>query len=67
MCFLFDTYDHELWVGAGTMRLWIHGAEMMFLCRVSGLSLRLSVRSSDIQKELGVVPLLLSIERSWLR
>jgi len=40
---------------------------MSFLCRVAGLSLRDRVRSSDIQRELGVEPLLLRIERSQLR
>ena len=46
----------------------IQAAEMSFLRRVAGLSLRDKVRSSDIRRELGVVePLLLRIERSQLR
>ena len=40
---------------------------MSFLRRVAGLSLRDKVRSSDIQRELGVEPLLLRIKRSQLR
>uniref|UniRef100_A0A3B5B951 Carbonyl reductase [NADPH] 1-like n=1 Tax=Stegastes partitus TaxID=144197 RepID=A0A3B5B951_9TELE len=45
----------------------IQAAEMSFLCRVAGLSLKDRVRSSDIQRELGVEPLLLCVERSQLR
>jgi len=40
---------------------------MSFLRRVSGLSLRDRVRSSDIRRELGVEPLLLRVEGSQLR
>ena len=40
---------------------------MSFLRRVSGLSLRDRVRSSDIQEELRVEPLLLHVQRSQLR
>ena len=40
---------------------------MSFLRRVAGFSLRDKVRSSDIQRELGVEPLLLRVERSQLR
>ncbi len=46
------------------MRWLIQVAEMSFLCRVSGLSLRDRVRSSDIRREFGVEPLLLRVERS---
>jgi len=49
------------------MRSWIQADEMSFLRRVAGLSLRDSVRSSDIRRELRVEPLLLRIERSQLR
>ncbi|KAF7657607.1 hypothetical protein LDENG_00024740 [Lucifuga dentata] len=45
----------------------IQAAEMRFLRRVSGLTLRDGVRSSDIREGLGVEPLLLRIERSQLR
>ncbi len=61
------TYGHKLWVVTERMRLWIQAAVMSFLRRVAGLSLRDRVRSSDIQKELGVEPLLLCVERSQLR
>ena len=46
------------------IRSWIQAAEMSFLRRVAGRSLRDVVRSSVTQKELGMVPLLLHIERS---
>ncbi|KAI3356330.1 hypothetical protein L3Q82_017556, partial [Scortum barcoo] len=46
---------------------WIQAAEMSFLRRVAGRSLRDRVRSSVIREELGVEPLLLHIERSQLR
>ncbi|MDF4405451.1 reverse transcriptase domain-containing protein, partial [Vibrio parahaemolyticus] len=61
------TYGHELWVVTERMRSQIQASEMSFLCGVSGLSLRDRVRSSDIQRELGVELLLLSVERSQLR
>uniref|UniRef100_A0A8C6Q6L6 Reverse transcriptase domain-containing protein n=1 Tax=Nothobranchius furzeri TaxID=105023 RepID=A0A8C6Q6L6_NOTFU len=61
------TYDHELWVVTERTRLRIQVAEMSFLRRVAGLSLRDRVRSSVILEGLGVDPLLLPIERSQLR
>ncbi|MDG2633017.1 hypothetical protein P7M35_24665, partial [Vibrio parahaemolyticus] len=61
------TYGHELWVVTERMRSRIQAAEMSFLRRVAGLSLRDRVRSSDIREGLGVEPLLLHIERSQLR
>ncbi|KAI3373860.1 hypothetical protein L3Q82_022440 [Scortum barcoo] len=62
------TYGHELWVMTekGQDR-WIQAAEMSFLRRVAGCSLRDRVRSSVTREELGVEPLLLHIERSQLR
>ena len=47
-------------------RLRVQAAEMSFLRRVAGLSLRDRVRSSVIREELGVDPLL-HIERSQMR
>jgi len=61
------TYGHELWVVTERTRSRIQVAEMSFLRRVAGLSLRDRVRSSDIRRELGIEPLLLRIERSQLR
>ena len=61
------TYGHELWVVTERMRSRIQAAEMSFLRRVAGRTLRDRVRSSDTQEELGVEPLLLHIERSQLR
>ena len=45
----------------------IQAAEMGFLRRVAGVSLRDKVRSSVIPEGLGVEPLLLCVERSQLR
>ena len=61
------TYGHELWVVTERTRSRIQTAEMSFLRRVSGLSLRDRVRSSDIRERLKVEPLLLRIERSQMR
>ncbi|XP_057696067.1 uncharacterized protein LOC130918404 [Corythoichthys intestinalis] len=61
------TYGHEIWVMTERTRLRIQAAEMSFLRRVAGLSLRDRVRSSVIREGLGVEPLLLHVERSQLR
>ena len=55
------TYGHELWVVTQRTRSWIEAAEMSFLCRVAGLSLRDRGRSSDIQRELRVELLILHL------
>ena len=60
------TCGHELWVVTERIRSWIQVAEMSFLRRVAGRSLRDRVRSSVTQEELGVEQLLLHIERSQL-
>ena len=61
------SYGHESWVMTERTRSRIQAAEMRFLRRVSGVSLRDRVRSSDIREGLGVEPLVLQIERSQLR
>ncbi|CAI5677887.1 unnamed protein product [Oreochromis niloticus] len=61
------TYGHELWVVTERTRLRIQAAEMSFLRRVAGLSLRDRLRSSAIWEGLRVEPLLLHIERNQLR
>ncbi len=61
------TYGHELWVMTERTRSRIQAAEMSFLCRVAGHSLRDRVRSSVTLEELRVESLLLGIERSQLR
>jgi exonuclease III len=61
------TYGHELWVMNKRTRSRIQAAEMRFLRRVAGLTLRDKVRSSTIREKLNVEPLLLQIERSHLR
>ena len=61
------TYGHELWVVTERMRSRVQAAEMSFLRRAAGFSLRDRVRSSAIREELRVEPLLLHIERSQLR
>ena len=54
-------YGHELWVVTERTRSRVQAAEMSFLRRVTGLSLRDRVRSSVIREELGVDPLLLRV------
>ncbi|XP_048857101.1 uncharacterized protein LOC125724452 [Brienomyrus brachyistius] len=61
------TYGHELWVVTERTRSRMQAAEMSFLRRVAGLSLRDGVRSSVIREGLRVEPLLLRIERSQMR
>ncbi|TWW73202.1 hypothetical protein D4764_15G0005960 [Takifugu flavidus] len=61
------TYGHQRWVMTERTRLQIQAAEMSFLPRVAGLSLRDRVRSSDIREGLGVEPLLLHIEKKVFR
>ncbi|KAK3568661.1 hypothetical protein QTP86_011459 [Hemibagrus guttatus] len=61
------TLTYELWVMTERVRSRIQAAEMSFLCRVAGRSLRDRVRSSVTWEELGVEPLLLHIERGQLR
>ena len=61
------TYGHEGWVMAERTRSRVQAAEMSFLRRVAGVSLRDRVRSSAIREELGLEPLLLYLERSQLR
>ncbi|KAK3534690.1 hypothetical protein QTP86_020345 [Hemibagrus guttatus] len=61
------TCGHVLWVTTERIRSRIQAAEMSFLHRVAGCSLRDRVRSSVTREELGVEPLLLHIERGQLR
>ena len=61
------TYGHELWVMTERTRSQIQAAEMSFLRRVAGRSLRDRVRSSVTREELRVEPLLHHIERGQLR
>ncbi|PWA23723.1 hypothetical protein CCH79_00006096 [Gambusia affinis] len=60
-------YGPELWVMTERTRSRIQAAEMGFLRRVAGLSLRERVRSSVIREGLRVEPLLLHVERGQLR
>ncbi|KAK3518725.1 hypothetical protein QTP70_008916 [Hemibagrus guttatus] len=60
-------YGHELWVMTERVRSRIQAAEISFLRRVAGCSLRDRVRSSVTREELGVEPLLLRIKRGQLR
>ena len=61
------TYGHDLWVMTKRIRSQKQAAEMSFLRRVAGCSLRDRVLSSVTREELGVEPLLLHIERHQLR
>ncbi|TWW67394.1 hypothetical protein D4764_02G0004350 [Takifugu flavidus] len=56
-----------LWVMTERTRSRVQAAEMSFLRRVAGFSLRDRVRSSAIREELGVEPLLLRVEKSQMR
>jgi hypothetical protein len=60
-------YGHEHWVMIEKIRSRIQSAEMRFLRRVAGLTLRDKIRSSNIRETLQIEPLLLHIERSQLR
>ncbi|KAK3546694.1 hypothetical protein QTP70_031760, partial [Hemibagrus guttatus] len=61
------SYSRELWVMTERARSWIQAAEMSFLRKVAGRSLRDRVRSSATREELEVEPLLLHIESGQLR
>ena len=63
----YQTYGHELWVVTERTRSPVQAAEMSFLRRLAGLSLRDRVRSSVIRRELGVDPLLVRVKRSQMR
>ena len=60
------TYGHEGWVMIERMKSQIQAAEMCFLRKVAGVSLRDIVRSSAIQEGLGVEPLLEKCQLRWL-
>ncbi|KAK3563105.1 hypothetical protein QTP86_016341, partial [Hemibagrus guttatus] len=62
-----DLPVNELWVMTERVRSRIQAAEMSFLRRVAGRSIRDRLRSSVTREELGVEPLLLHIERGQLR
>ena len=60
-------YGHEQWVMTERIRSRIRAAEMRFLRRAAGLTLRDRIRSSTIRESLKAESLLLHIERSQLR
>ncbi|CAF1534892.1 unnamed protein product [Adineta ricciae] len=60
-------YGHEHWVLTEKLRSRIQAAEMRFLRRISGLTIRDKIRSTNIRESLQVEPLLQHIERSQLR
>ena len=61
------TYDHESWVMTERMRSQVQASEMRYLRRIEGVTLFNKVCSTEIRKSLNIEPLLLRIERSWLR
>ena len=61
------TYGHESWVMTKRVRSQVQASEMRLLRKIEGVTLFNKVRSSEIQKSLNIVPLLLRIERSQLR
>ena len=58
---------HEMWIVTERTRSVIQTAEIGFLLKVVGLSLRNKVRRLTTQRELRVEPLLLHIKSSHLR
>ena len=60
-------YGHEQWVMTERIRSRIRAAEMRFLRRAAGLTLRDRTSSSSIRDSLKAESLLLHIERSQLR
>ena len=61
------TYCHESWVMTERILCQVQAAEMRFLGRVHGMTLRDKVRSFEIRRVMNVEPHLLRIERSQLR
>jgi len=61
------TYDHESWVMTEGVQSQVQAAEMGFLPKHDGVTLRDKVRSCEISKALNVEPLLFRKERSQLR
>ena len=61
------TYGHEQWAMTAKVRSRVQAAEMRFLRRTAGVSLRDHIHSSTIRQELNVEPLLLTVEKSQLR
>ena len=60
-------YGHEQWVMTERIRSRIRAAEIRFLRRAAGLTLRDRIRSSSIRESLKAESLLLHIKRSQLR
>ncbi|CAF4995061.1 unnamed protein product, partial [Rotaria sp. Silwood1] len=60
-------YGHEQWILTEKIRSRIQSAEMKFLRRIAGVTLRDKIRSSIIRESLQIEPLLRHIERSQLR
>lgn len=58
------TCGHELWVVTVWTRSQIQAVEMRFLQRVTRLSLRDTVRSSNVQRELWAESLLLGVKKT---
>jgi len=61
------TYCHESWVMTERILCQVQAAEVRFLGRVHGVTLRDKVRSFEIRRAVNVEPLFLRIERSQLR
>jgi len=60
------TYVHESWVVIKRVLYQVQAAEMTFLRRIHGVSLRYKVRSCKVGKALNVEPLLIRREKSQL-
>src|SRR5690606_19463265 len=61
------TYGHESWILTERTRSRVQAAEMRFLRRIVGVTRMDRIRNDDIRMDLGVEPLLLSVEKSQMR
>ena len=61
------TYGQQSWILTERTRSRVQAAEMRFLRRIVGVTRMDRIRNTDIRLELGVEPLLLSVEKTQLR
>ena len=61
------TYGSEIWTLTTKLKSKIQAAEMRVLRLIKGITRRDRKRNADVQKELGMEPILTFVERSQLR
>ena len=61
------TYGQQSWILTERTRSRVQAAEMRFLRRIVGVTRMDHIRNTDIRLDLGVEPLLLSVEKTQLR